>query len=298
MRADSFAIDTVDTNLVEYLCAAEYDVWLFAYRGSPDSGSSTRSFDIDDIARYDWSAAVRHVRAASGRDVQVMAHCVASMTLLMSLLDGLEGVRHVISSQLTVHPVVNWQNDLKADLGLVGLVEQFHSDTLGIDLRTKVDMVSNTLPANPSKADLAAKTLDAALWQIPAPQGEQCTNPVCHRVFSLIGPSYTHSQLNFRTHAALEEMFGEIATKPFEQLQSIIRLGYVVDVDGRNRYLDHPERLRLPIDFVVGGQNQMFLPESSQRTLDWLRAAQWHRERSVHALRLPHVLAHGSVDRP
>lgn len=270
VRADSFATDTVNENLVEYLWAKDYDVWLFAYRGSPDSGSSARPFVIDDIARYDWPTAVRHVCHTTGRDVQVMAHCVASMTLLMSLLDGLKGVRHVVSSQLTLHPVVNWLNDFKADLGLVPLIEHFHSNSRGIDMREKIDLRSNTLPTNPSKADMAVKTVDTALWLIPTPEGEECTNPVCHRVFSVFGPSYTHSQLNHKTHSALEEMFGEIATKPFEQLAEIVRRGYVVDAQGNDRYLDHPERLRLPIDFVVGGQNQIFMPETSQRTLDWL----------------------------
>ncbi len=279
VRADSFAIDTVDENLVEYLCAADYDVWLFAYRGSPDSGSSTTPFTIDDIATYDWPAAIEHVRIASGRDVQVMAHCVASMTLLMALLDGMPGVRNVISSQLTVHPVSNWLNDFKADIDLVSVIEKFHDDSVGIDLRTKIDLRSVVLPPHPTKQDMGAKTLDAALWLVPTPEGEACTNPVCRRVFSLFGPSYTHAQLGFATHEAMEEMFGEIATKPFEQLSTIVRAGCVVDASGKDRYLPHVERLRLPIDFVAGAENQIFLPETSQRTLDWLVAnngAEWY----------------------
>jgi hypothetical protein len=33
-KASSFALSTVDTNLVQMLCDADYDVWLFDYRGS------------------------------------------------------------------------------------------------------------------------------------------------------------------------------------------------------------------------------------------------------------------------
>jgi cholesterol oxidase len=56
--SSSFAIDTVDENLVEKLTGEGYDVWLFAYRGSPDAGNTKLNFSIDDIARQDWPAAV------------------------------------------------------------------------------------------------------------------------------------------------------------------------------------------------------------------------------------------------
>lgn len=275
VRADSFAIDTVDENLVEHLCDRGYDVWTFAYRGSPDSGSSTRPFVIDDIATHDWPAALRHVADVTGRPAQVVAHCVASMTVLMSLLRGAidqTHVRHLVSSQLTLHPVVDWLNDVKADLGLVPLIEQLRLPKYGIDLTQHIDLRSVVLPQHPTKEQLGAKAIDTAMWMVPIPDGEACVNPVCRRVFSVFGPSYTHAQLNFATHEAMLEMFGEIAMRPFEQLADIVRLGVTVDAQGRDTYVTaaNAPRLAMPIDFVVGARNQIFLPETSQRTLDWL----------------------------
>ena len=66
VRASSFATDTVEQNLVEALCARGYDVWLFDYRASPDSGSPIAPFTIDDIARVDWPAAVRFILETTG----------------------------------------------------------------------------------------------------------------------------------------------------------------------------------------------------------------------------------------
>jgi cholesterol oxidase len=275
VRADSFAIDTVDENLVEFLCGRGYDVWTFAYRGSPDSGSSTTPFVIDDIALRDWPAALRHVVEVTGRPAQVVAHCVASMSVLMSLLRGTIDqrlVRHVVSSQLTLHPVVDWLNDTKADLGLVPLIEQLRLPRYGIDLTQRIDLRSVVLPAHPTKRQLGAKAIDTALWMVPQPDGEACVNPVCRRVFSVFGPSYTHAQLNFATHEAMLEMFGEIALRPFEQLADVVRQGLAVDAHGGDTYVTsaNARRLAMPIDFVVGARNQIFLPETSQRTLDWL----------------------------
>lgn len=264
VTASSFAIDTVDENLVEFLYRHHYDVWLFAYRASPDSGSSTKAFDIDDVAQRDWPAAVAHVRQATDCDVQIVAHCVASMTLLMALLHGLSGVRSVISSQTTVHPVVGWLNDFKSDLGIAQLIRRIDLPKMGIDLRHKVDFRSSN-----SAAD---KTIDVALWTLPVPDGEQCTNPVCRRVFALWGPSYAHAQLNHETHVALREMFGPLSTVPFQQLSDIVARCSAVDAAGNDIYMPNVAKLALPIDFIAGARNLLFLPESSRRTFDWLVA--------------------------
>ena len=283
VKASSFAIDTVDCNLVESLHANDYDVWLFDYRASPDSGNletgqQIKPFNIDDIASNDWPAAVSYVLKETGcADLQVIAHCVGSMSLLMSLLSGkLTGVRSVISSALTLHPVTNWLSYVKVDLDLVRLMDQMD------DLKDGFNIVPRALPpatgAAPgdAKADAAAEQfdheIDVVAWNVPVPDGEQCKNPVCRRVFSIFGPSYAHSQLNHGTHNAMMEMFGLIAIPPFAQLSLIMDRECVVDADGKDVYLLHDQapRLALPISFITGGLNQIFDPETVLRTHRWL----------------------------
>ncbi|WP_077001064.1 alpha/beta fold hydrolase [Variovorax sp. KK3] len=261
VRASSFATDTVDQNLVEALCAQGYDVWLFDYRASPDSGSPIAPFTIDDIARIDWPAAVRFILSATGApDLQAIAHCVGSMSLLMALLDGMTGVRSIVSSQLTLHPVTNWLNYAKADLGLARLLEGY------APLQDRFDSV-------PGTTDLD-REIDTLAWKVPVPHGEECKNPLCRRVFSIFGPSYAHAQLNHATHTALTEMFGCVSLRPFEQLSLMMQQAKAVDSKGRDSYVvpGKAHRLALPIAFVAGADNQLFFPETCIRTQRWLSA--------------------------
>ena len=112
MSTAAFVIDTIDTNLTEYLVEHGYDVWLLDFRWSPDLASARSGFTIDHIARVDWPAAIDEVRRRTGADsVQVIAHCVGSMSLLMAGLSGMGGVRGAVCSQVTTHPVVTrWQH--------------------------------------------------------------------------------------------------------------------------------------------------------------------------------------------
>jgi len=133
-----------------------------------------------------------------------------------------------------------------------------------------VDMVSVADPQAPGYK--TAKAIDAMLWSIPFPGEMPCYNPVCHRVFGVFGPSFAHGQLNEATHNALGRVFGEISTQPFLQLAEILRNGKAVDARGDNTYMNKPENIDIPIDFMAGGLNRIFLPETTLRTLDWLRA--------------------------
>jgi cholesterol oxidase len=53
----------------------------------------------------------------------------------------------------------------------------------------------------------------------------------------------------------------------------IIRRNQAVNHRGENVYLPNVDRMRLPILFLAGGRNRIFLPESSERTMRWLEAA-------------------------
>jgi cholesterol oxidase len=105
------------------------------------------------------------------------------------------------------------------------------------------------------------------------PTGERCPSPVCRRVLFLYGEVYAHEQLNEATHAAIREMFGVANMTAFEHITRILRAGHAVDHAGRDVYLPHLDRLRLPIAFLHGEKNRLFLPEGSARTYDALREA-------------------------
>jgi cholesterol oxidase len=93
-----YTADTIDTNLVEYLVASGYDVWLMDGRGSWLVAEPWDDFALDDIAREDWPAAVAHVRERSGAaSVHAVAEGAGALALHAALASGLEGVGSALS---------------------------------------------------------------------------------------------------------------------------------------------------------------------------------------------------------
>jgi cholesterol oxidase len=255
MAASSYAVPTTDTTLTEYLVDNGYDVWLFDYRASIELPSSRTDFTIDDIARQDWPEAVSEVRRRTGADsVQVLGHCVGSVSILMALLSGLEGVRSVVCSQFTTQPVTGWLNRLKNALRVGPLMAAVGMRGLRPDTgRGLLDAVA-----------------DMALGLIPMPRGERCSQPMCRWLNAIFGLTHTHRQLNDDTHRAFPTLFGYGEVRPINQLAMMTRRNLAVDIDGNDTYCTHPERLALPILFLQGDTNYIFLPEGTKRTVSWL----------------------------
>src|SRR5262245_55673488 len=232
----AYTIDTVDTNLPEALFASGYDVWLFDYRASPALASARSQLPLDAIAKRDYPAAVATVRQISGAPtVQVMAHCVGSMTFLMAMASGLEGVRSAVSSALTLYSDSPLANRIRAGMDLGKLLTNAKIETLTTDFdRQKATdvIIDNVLKTFPSK--------------------EQCHTAVCRRILGIYGDVYKHDQWNEETHNAIHEMFGGANVRTFNHLSLIVRTGHVVDADGGDTYMNHLDRLAIPITFVHG----------------------------------------------
>lgn len=257
MSSLSFTIDTIPENLVECLWKKGYDVWVFDYRASPDLEASRTQFTIDDIAAHDWPAAVKRVHSTTGKAAQVVAHCVGAMSFVMAMLDGrLDGlVRFAVCSQLGAHPTGGLLNELKAGVHLGTFLSFFGLKTLRV-----------TTDATASRK---TRCINKVLKLYPT--GEPCNNPVCRRIWFVLGESYTHAQLNQTTHDAIHEMFGEASLRALRHIARMLRRDYIVDKDGNDRYLPNVHRLNIPITFLHGAENRIFPPEGTEETFDWLR---------------------------
>ena len=253
-----FSIDTIETNLLEYLFAHGYDVWLLDFRASIDLPAARNPANGDTIATRDYPAAVAKIRAVTGADsIQAVVHCYGSTTFMMAMLAGLEGVRSAVCSQIATHVVAPTATRIKTGLHLPGFL-----DAIGIqDLTAYTD----------THADWENRIVNAALGLYPTAAKERCNSPVCHRITFLYAPLYDHAQLNEATHESLHEMFGVANIKQFEHIALITRKGHLVSANGEDIYLNHLERLAIPICFIHGGDNECFLPESTQITYDLLR---------------------------
>jgi cholesterol oxidase len=258
-----FSIDTIETNLLEYLVAAGYDCWLLDYRASVDLPSARELWTADDVARQDYPAALAKVRTVTGAPtVQVVAHCFGATTFSMAMLAGLEGVRSAVISQIATDYVVPWfPQRLLAYLRAPSLF-----DSLGIDV---VDARATTADGP------LERMLDWLLRLIvPMPRAERTRDATSNRITALYGRLYQLDQLNNATvESGLAEMFGEANIDAFKQLALFARSGRVLDRDGRDVYLPHLDRLALPIAFIHGAKNACFRPESTARTLSRLSQA-------------------------
>ncbi len=249
-----FSTDTIQTNLLEYLCKHEYDVWLLDFRVSILLPASKHEWNGDQIAQYDYKAAIAQIRQATGAlDVQCVVHCYGATTFFMSLLAGLEDVRSVVCSQIAADTVVATATGIKAGLHLPGGL-----DALGIK--------SLTAYAD-SKEGWFNKLYDKALNVYARIEAQgYCTNPVCHRITFMYASLYRHDTLNETLHDNLHELFGRSNIQTFEHLALICRKGHLVDFKGNDVYMPHFNRLRLPICFISGADNQCYLPESTEKT--------------------------------
>lgn len=256
--AAAYTLDTTDTTFAEHLFEHGYDAWLLDYRASPALPSGSTQFTLDDIAAFDYPAAVETVRSLTGAEsVQVMAHCVGSLTLLMALSLGLTGVRSAVSSQLTLHPRAGLLNELRAGIFAGNILS-----ALGVDTLTTEES------DDPSWVE---RLYDAALAVYPAGE-EPCDRPFCRRVMFMYGEVYDHDRLNAATHDHLDEVFGVANLTSLTQISKILREDHAVSADGKHDYLDGVEGLRVPIDFIHGEHNRLFLPEGSELTYEFLRA--------------------------
>jgi cholesterol oxidase len=250
----SFSTDTIETNLPEYLYANGYDVWLFDYRASPDLSSAATMFSLDDIAQKDYPAAVAKVLEVTKADsVQMLVHCIGSMTFLMAKMAGLQGVRSAICSQLGIFPVTSTVNEVKAGLHVAGFLQALGQTT-----------VDTNLAVNDWRNKLAAAVIQMF------PRKELCKSSVCHQVRLIFGESYKHDQLNAATHDALYEMFGVANIRTFKHILLTIEKKHVVDEHGNDIYMPHVDLLNFPICFIQGAENGLFLPEGTRKTFHHL----------------------------
>jgi cholesterol oxidase len=251
-----FATDLVGTNLVEFLCAAGYDVWHVDLRMSIELPSALEPTTADAIAREDIPAAVAQIRQRTGADqIQVVAHCFGALAFTMSLLSGLKGVRSALLSQVSAHPIPGAMQRIKAGMHMPEILQ--HLGVRDLTVLTRADNWPNNL-------------LDEALRIYPVGHDEGCGNALCHRATFLYGLLYEHAQLGEQLHANLQELFGVHDVELFSQLATMVRAGHVVDANGANVYLPNLKGMDFPIGFIHGTENRCYLPVSTETTFNML----------------------------
>lgn len=254
-----FSTDTIDTNLLEYLYAHDYDVWLLDFRVSIDIPAGQDQCTGDQVAKYDFPAAIEVIKQQTGcKTVQAVVHCYGATTFFMSMLAGLKGVRSIVCSQIATDLVIPTSTAIKSGIHLPGFLEKIGIDAMNAYTDTN--------------AGLFSKLYDKALeFNALAEAQGQCDNPVCHRITFLYSSLFRHETLNNKLHENLHELFGEANITTLKHLAELCREGHLVSADGDEIYMDNLDNLNLPICFISGALNQCYLPKSTEITYDLLR---------------------------
>jgi hypothetical protein len=256
--ARAFAVDTVPKNFVEYLGEHGYDVWLLDYRASPDLPSSWTQFTVDDIALRDWPAAIGHVREQTGSEsVQALGHCVGGLSLFMAIGGGLEGLRSATFSALAGHPIPTFGNKVRAGVRLASLFK-----ALGIDgLNTDYD-----------RRALQDKAVELLMRVLPF--RHVYDSPVARRIYFVYGDVFQYENINRATmDEAVPGFFGNGNITFFEHISLMIRAGAARSAQGKDAYLSNLDAYRMPINFLTGENNRMFVPRGLERSYELLRKA-------------------------
>jgi choline dehydrogenase-like flavoprotein len=268
--AEAFTLDTTATNLPEYLHEAGYDVWVLDYRASPALPSASTQFTVDEVACHDYPAAVARVLDTSGADsVQIVAHCVGAMAWLMAQAAGLQGVRSGVASQLGLHPRVATLNKVRAGTAAGSFLSAMGIETLSTELA--------------GSGDWKQRMYDHVLRLYPSDH-TRCNSPVCRRILFMYGEVFDHDQLNEATHDAVHEVFGVANLSTLNHISAMLRKGHVIRADGVDAYLPHAERLKLPIAFLHGANNRMFLREGTELTVKYLSEANGAEHYALHVV--------------
>ena len=248
-----FALDTIDTNLLEFLGDRGYDVWLLDPRSSIDLPYAEQPYTVDDLATKDLPAAVAEVRWKTGAaDVQCVAHCLGATAFTRAMLAGMKGVRSAVLSQQAAHVVAPSLTHAGAGAHLPEILD-------------RVPAVHND--DEPWHEQLENVLLSA----YPVIVGLGDSNPVSRRLSFLYGQVFEVAQLNETTYwDALHEVFGRTSLRCLEHLAAMVRAGSIVNADGRDVTVSHAHRLALPLLLVHGAKNRSWLPEGTRLTYDWL----------------------------
>ncbi|MEU9991112.1 alpha/beta fold hydrolase [Streptomyces sp. NPDC048045] len=256
--ADMFLLPET-RNLVDVLLDEGYEPWLLDWRGSCrlPYNETGRRYTYDDVALHDIPEAVAHIRGRIGeRPLSVVAHCIGSLTLSMSLAAGLvPGLAAVVSQGVFLTPKLAGRTSLR--MSVAGELLKTRIDHIPVDFR-KVGLWSKYTP----------------LFAL-ASRGASCPDPTCqilHNSAWGTGASlFVHENLADTTHDRLAELLGPAPLWILPHLRRIELARSVVrwhDTDHRYRALppnalDAADRIDTPVLLLAGSENGLWL--DSQR---------------------------------
>ena len=280
-----YTLDTIDKNFLEFLIENDYDVWILDWRSSTVLHAHELQHTLDDVAQNDYPMAVDKVLEYTGaKDLQILVHCVGSITFYMSMLSGiLQGkIRCAIASQVAFSTVPSATNWLKAHARVPNILHGIGIEGLTAYTDSNASFVSRLVNHSVEIYSDLTTHFD-----------EHCDNHVCHRITFMYGLLWEHVNLNQLTHNTLHEIFGLGTATFFKHLSACMRNQHLVnakeqqvylpDYDKKNHlqskaYMEHMKYLDVPMLFYSGKENHAFPPAGTKECYDRCKEANPHQD--------------------
>jgi lysosomal acid lipase/cholesteryl ester hydrolase len=245
-------------NLVRYLLDNGFsDVWTLDFRMSNRHpyNRELRPFSMDDVALYDFPAALRTMRQKIGvRRVHVVTHCLGSVSFLMSLFGGaVRDVTSVIANSVGLTPRVPTWSRMKL---------AFAPPLMESVLR--LPCMDPRWHAGPrfSRGRLFSRAVD--LFH------RECDDSACHMLSLMWGTGwpalFSHDLLHEITHARSGDLYGGTGLHYHRHVRAMVRAGRAVRLDPSDSrhdalprdYLEGAGRITTPVLLTTGDQNRVF----------------------------------------
>ena len=245
-------------NLASYLLDTGFtDVWAVDFRMSNrfPYDSETHRYTLDDIAAQDHPAALRELRRHVGdRRVHVVAHCLGSLSVMMSLFAGqLPGLASVTCNSVALTPRVPSWSRTKLRYG-----------------PPLLEYLTGIGSLDPAFASSPPLTRGWALARLVSLAHRECDVSACHMLSFMWGSGhpamYEHANLLPVTHQRMGDLCGAGGMYYYRHVSRMVRAGHAVKCSpGDPRYRDLPDdyleraaEVTTPILLLAGDRNRVF----------------------------------------
>ncbi|YCM44587.1 alpha/beta fold hydrolase [Verrucomicrobiaceae bacterium 227] len=247
-------------NLVKFLHDHNYkDVWSLDFRMSNrfSYNLEPHRYNMDDIAMYDYPAALKTLREKVGPDkrIHIICHCLGSVSFTMSLFGKqVDGITSCIANSVSLTPrVPTWSN---------------------IKLRFApfmVERIFNFAYMSPNWGFAPYLSTGKIFSKFVSLIHRECDNPACHMLSMMWGAGcpalYKHENLHDITHERGGDLYGGTSMNYYRQVLKMVKadntaVKYLPD-DPKydnlpNDYFEYAAGIETPVLFMTGRENHIF----------------------------------------
>ena len=247
-------------NLVKFLHDHNYkDVWCLDFRMSNrySYNLEPHRYSMDDVAMYDYPAALNKLRETVGKDkrIHVICHCLGSVSFMMSLFGKqIDGITSCIANSVALTPRIYTWSKMKLTFAPF-LVER----------------VLSTPYLSPNWGFAPYFSMGKFISKCVSLFHRECKNPACHMLSMMWGTGkpalYKHENLHEVTHERGGDLYGGTSMNYYRHVLKMVKhdntaIKYKPEDQKYNslpdNYFEHVKEIETPVMFMTGRENHIF----------------------------------------